>query len=196
MGISVNRFVHHGPAHSCHPQDLWLLAIWILQGSQLSWTNTVSNIGLLPVCSFLRCRSVVSTSRPSFLSSASSTNALQTFISWPPRAACATYAPPVRKVSSTGTLRVAKPPNGGIISISHECSIDSSFPTDLPPMEPMCFVGTSYGGLLPIEEHRSIMGVVIHLGGTAILWKTRIQRTAMLSSMEAEVITLRRRKRH
>jgi hypothetical protein len=52
----------------------------------------------------------------------------------------------------------------------------------------VCNVDASYGGLLPIGEHRSITGIIICLGGTAIFAKTRIQRTSALSSMEAEII--------
>jgi hypothetical protein len=52
----------------------------------------------------------------------------------------------------------------------------------------VCYVEASYGGLLPIGEHRSITGIIICLGGTAIFAKTRIQRTTSLSSIEAEII--------
>jgi hypothetical protein len=55
-----------------------------------------------------------------------------------------------------------------------ERGIADKFPTYFPPVEPVCFVDTSYDDLLPIAEHRSITGIVICLGGTAIFAKTAI----------------------
>jgi hypothetical protein len=60
------------------------------------------------------------------------------------------------------------------------------FPCQCPPLEPVCFVDASYGGLLPIEDHCSITGIVICIGVTAIFVKMRIQSTMTLSSMEAD----------
>jgi hypothetical protein len=63
-----------------------------------------------------------------------------------------------------------------------------AFPTNLPLVEPLCYVDASYGGLLPIEEHHSITGIIICLGTTTIFTKTRTQRTTALSSTKAEII--------
>jgi hypothetical protein len=49
-------------------------------------------------------------------------------------------------------------------------------------------VDASYGGLLATVDHRSITGIVITLGGTAIFAKTHLQRTTALSSTEAETM--------
>jgi hypothetical protein len=62
------------------------------------------------------------------------------------------------------------------------------FPTDLPLMEPVCYIDASYAGLLPIEEHRSISGIFICLGGTCMYDKTHIQRTTVLPFTEAAVV--------
>jgi hypothetical protein len=52
----------------------------------------------------------------------------------------------------------------------------------------VCFVDASYGGMLALGKPRSITGIVIMLGGTAIFAKTRIQRTTALSSTESETM--------
>jgi hypothetical protein len=77
-------------------------------------------------------------------------------------------------------------PRGDLIPMRPKCSI--AFPTDLPLMDPECYVDAYYGGLLPIGEHHSITGIIICLGTTAIFAKTRIQRTTALSSTEAKII--------
>jgi hypothetical protein len=79
-------------------------------------------------------------------------------------------------------------PIGDIIPVRPERGISDKFPTDFPPVEPVCFVEASYDGLLPIGEHLSITGIFICLSGTAIFSKTAIQKTTSLSSTEAEVI--------
>jgi hypothetical protein len=79
-------------------------------------------------------------------------------------------------------------PRGDIIPNSPERAIAARFPSDLPLLKPVCYVDASYGGLLPIGEHRSITGIIICLGGTANFAKPRIQRTAALSSTEAKII--------
>lgn len=79
-------------------------------------------------------------------------------------------------------------PRGNIIPLRPEVGIAEKFPTDFPVLEPVCYVDASYAGLLPIGEHRSISGIVVCLGGTAIYAKTGIQKTTALSSTEAEVI--------
>jgi hypothetical protein len=62
------------------------------------------------------------------------------------------------------------------------------FPSKHPLLEPVCYVDASYAGLLVLGDPRSITGIVIMLGDTAIFAKTRIQRTTALSSTEAEII--------
>jgi hypothetical protein len=52
-------------------------------------------------------------------------------------------------------------------------------------MVPVCYADASYAGILPIDEHHSISGMAIGLGGTVIYDKTRIQCTTALSSTEA-----------
>jgi hypothetical protein len=79
-------------------------------------------------------------------------------------------------------------PRGDSIPTRPERAIADRFPPDLPLLEPVCYVNASYGGLLVIGEHRSVTGIIICLGGTAIFAKTRIQRTTALSSTEAEII--------
>jgi hypothetical protein len=79
-------------------------------------------------------------------------------------------------------------PHGVFAPLHSERSIESRFPIDLPHSEPVCFVDASYGGGLPIKENRSITGIAICLGGTAIFEKMRIQRTTALSWTEAVVI--------
>jgi hypothetical protein len=79
-------------------------------------------------------------------------------------------------------------PRGDIIPMRPERGIAEKFPTDFPPLEPVCFVNASYAGLLTIAEHRSITGIVIYFGGTAIFAKNAIQKTTALYSTEAEVI--------
>jgi hypothetical protein len=69
-----------------------------------------------------------------------------------------------------------------------ESGPDALFPYNHPLVEPICYVDTSYSGLLVIGDPRSITGIVIMFGGTAIFAKTRIQRTTTLSSTEAEII--------
>jgi hypothetical protein len=79
-------------------------------------------------------------------------------------------------------------PRGDLTHFHPEADIGPLFPADLPLLEPVCFVDASYGGLLVIGEHHSITGIVIMLGGTDILAKTRIQSTMALSSTEAETM--------
>jgi hypothetical protein len=64
-------------------------------------------------------------------------------------------------------------PRGDITPYRPEANIDALYPRDFPLLEPVCFVDASYGGLLIIGEPRSISGIVIMLGGTAIFAKTR-----------------------
>jgi hypothetical protein len=73
-------------------------------------------------------------------------------------------------------------PRGPLTPYRPEANIDALFPQDFPILEPVCFVDASDGGLLTLGEPRSITGIVIMLGGTAIFAKTRIQRTTALSS--------------
>jgi hypothetical protein len=79
-------------------------------------------------------------------------------------------------------------PHGDLTPFHPESDIAPLFQAYLPLLEPVCFVDASYGGLLVIGEHRSITGIVIMLGGTAILVKTRIQSTTALSSTKAETM--------
>jgi hypothetical protein len=79
-------------------------------------------------------------------------------------------------------------PRGDILLTSPERAIAARFPSDLPLLEPVCYVDAYYVGILPNGEHRSFTGIIICRGGTAIFAKTRIQRTTALSSTEAEII--------
>jgi hypothetical protein len=79
-------------------------------------------------------------------------------------------------------------PRGPLTPYRPKANIDALFPQDFPILEPVCFVDASYGGLLALGEPRSITGIVIMLGGTAIFAKTRIQRTTTLSSTESETM--------
>jgi hypothetical protein len=69
-----------------------------------------------------------------------------------------------------------------------EAGPDALFPRGHSFLEPPCFVNASYTGILPLGDPRSITGIIIMLGGTAIFAKTRIQRTTSRSSTEAEII--------
>jgi hypothetical protein len=100
---------------------------------------------------------------------------------------CATRSRGLIYWRPTGRER-SDPPRGDLIPTRPERAIADRFPPDLPLLEPACYVDASYGGLLVIGEHRSVTGIIICLGGTAIFAKTRIQRTTVLSSTEAEVI--------
>jgi hypothetical protein len=79
-------------------------------------------------------------------------------------------------------------PLGDIIPSRPERGIAEKFPIDFPPLEPVCFFDSSYAGILPIAEPRSITVNVICFGGTAFFAKTAIQKTTALSSTDAEVI--------
>jgi hypothetical protein len=79
-------------------------------------------------------------------------------------------------------------PHGDITHYRPEANIDALFPRDFTMLEPVCYVDASYGGLLILGEPRSITGIVITLGGTAIVAKTRIQRTTDLSSTKSETM--------
>jgi hypothetical protein len=59
--------------------------------------------------------------------------------------------------------------------------MDSVIHGDHPLLEPVCYVDASYGGLLILGDPRSITGVVIVLGGTAIFVKTHMWRTMVIS---------------
>jgi hypothetical protein len=79
-------------------------------------------------------------------------------------------------------------PRGDLTPYRPEANIDALYPRDFSLLEPVCFLDASYDGLLIIGEPRSISGIVIMLGGTAIFAKTRIQRTTALSATESETI--------
>jgi hypothetical protein len=89
---------------------------------------------------------------------------------------------------ASNEVRKVRPASRDLTPSHPESDIGPLFPANLPLLEPVCFVDASYGGLLVIGEHRSITGIVIMLGGTAILAKSRIQSTTALSSTEAETM--------
>jgi hypothetical protein len=79
-------------------------------------------------------------------------------------------------------------PRGTLMPMRPESGPDALFPSNHPLVEPICYGNASYAGLLVLGDPRSITGIVIMLGGTAIFAKTRIQCTTALSSTEAEII--------
>jgi hypothetical protein len=78
-------------------------------------------------------------------------------------------------------------PRCDFIPLIPECSIDGRFPADLAPMEPVCFADASYDGLLPIEEHRSIMGIAFCLGGTVRLCSPRRRLKSYPTVMQEKI---------
>jgi hypothetical protein len=79
-------------------------------------------------------------------------------------------------------------PRAPLTAYLPEANIDALFPQDFPILDSVCFVDAYYGGLLTLGEPRTITEIVIMLGGTAIFAKTRIQRTAALSSTESKTM--------
>jgi hypothetical protein len=79
-------------------------------------------------------------------------------------------------------------PRGALTPLSPECEISPLFPDTHPLLEPVCYVDASYGGLLVLGDPRSVTGVVIMLGRTAIFARTHIQHTTFLSATESEII--------
>jgi hypothetical protein len=79
-------------------------------------------------------------------------------------------------------------PRGTLTPMRLESGPAELFPSDYPLLEPVCYVDASYAGLLVLGDPRSITGIVIMLGGTAVFAKTRIQRTTALSSTDADII--------
>jgi hypothetical protein len=75
-------------------------------------------------------------------------------------------------------------PRGDLTPLRPERAISPLFPDTHPLIEPMCYVDASCGGLLVLGDPRSVTGVIIMLGGTAIFARTRIQRTTSLSATE------------
>jgi hypothetical protein len=79
-------------------------------------------------------------------------------------------------------------PRRALTPLRPEREISPLFPDTPPLLEPVCYVDASYGGLLVLGDPRSVTGVIIVLGETAILARTRIHRTASLSAIESEII--------
>ena len=55
-------------------------------------------------------------------------------------------------------------------------------------IEPVAYVDSDWGN--NPDDRRSITGFVLLLGGAAIIWKSRVQQTVALSSVEAEYLAL------